>query len=108
MALPIWENENLVDERMYRRTWRERLFTLPWEPWLDRKTVKVPSTVIYRTDVALPFSPYKGGVPQKRPVLMCHPMMAERIRFTVKRNPRKYINILRQAKDGTIRARDQE
>lgn len=29
--------------RLLRRSWRERLFTLPWRPFVKTKTVQVPN-----------------------------------------------------------------
>jgi hypothetical protein len=33
--------------KIVNRTWKERLFTLPWEPWLKTKIIKEPA--IYET-----------------------------------------------------------
>ena len=102
MALPIWENHNMLYERVFSRSWRERLFTLPWQPWVDRKTEYVPSTSVYRMTVPPHYKGYQAGFTQGCVVLMCHPMMAERIRARVKQDGRNYLNIVRQAKEGVI------
>lgn len=49
-GMPVLTSEWLTDpeQRTVRRTWRERLFTRPWRPWVATKTitVQVPSTKV--------------------------------------------------------------
>lgn len=49
----VQEDEILVE----RRTWTERLFTLPWRPWIATKTCVVPCPIpddkVYRMGTTL-------------------------------------------------------
>ena len=102
MALPIWENHNMLDEVVWSRSWRERLFTLPWRPWVDRKTHWAPSKAIYRMHVPPPYQAHNAGFTQGRVVLMCHPVMADHIRTSVRADARTYVDFLKRAIEAPI------
>ena len=80
-GMRIIENAHMVkDGEPYevRRTWKERLFSLPWRPLLARRTVvpKVPRRAI----IQLP-----NGA------LVMHPVVAEELRALVKRETQNEI-----------------
>ncbi len=102
MALPIWENDNMLTHCVRSRSWRERLFTLPWRPWVNREYYTLPSTAIYKMHVPPHYKAHHAGYGEGRFVLMCHPVMAARIRTSVRDNARNYVDIVRDATKGTI------
>ena len=102
MALPIWENENMLEHLVRSRSWRERLFTLPWQPWTDRKEWTAPSTDVYKMLVPPHYKTYQAGHTQGRVVLMCHPDTAQHIRDAVRQNARSYVDVIRRATEGTL------
>ena len=102
MALPIWENHNMLTELVRSRSWRERLFTRPWRPLVDRKVQLVPSRAVYRMLVPPHFKAFHAGFNEGRFVLMCHPDMAERIRQVVAVDARRYPGIVEAATAGTV------
>ena len=57
------------ESRQVPRTWRERLFSRPWQPWVGAKTisVEVPSKQILNVGNSM---------------LICHPEMLKAIRKT--------------------------
>jgi hypothetical protein len=82
MIIP-WETQIIVDESLteagepltVNRTWKERLFTLPWNPLRKTKTVipQVPSTQIY-------------GMPDGKWVM--HPEMFRRLEVEIEAKKR--------------------
>lgn len=48
---PYYTSVHAVDNRVERRSWRERLFSTPWRPWVKEKTVTVPA--IYEVPSAI-------------------------------------------------------
>lgn len=67
----IIESDQLYETktRSVRRSWRERLFTRPWRPWIATKTIsyRVPSECIYVMDDKI----------------VCHPSVAEALRHAI-------------------------
>ena len=41
----------LTKTERVRRSWRERLFSLPWRPWVAWKTIEVPDDRMYLVDL---------------------------------------------------------
>lgn len=57
-GIQIIEDKNMLEYETVSRTWKERLFTLPWRPFLKVKTISKPSKDIYQvgnTFVCHPF-----------------------------------------------------
>lgn len=54
------------EEQVTRRSWRERLLSWPWRPWITerRVVVQVPSPNVYLIDQ----------------IIVCHPVMAMLLR----------------------------
>lgn len=55
------------EERVVRRTWKERLLSWPWKPWVAEKTIfiQVPDEHVYQIG---------------RYTFVCHPAIAKQIR----------------------------
>jgi len=55
------------EERAIRRTWRERLLSWPWRPWVAEKTivVQIPDKHVYQID---------------RYTFVCHPAIAKQVK----------------------------
>ncbi len=52
----IFYNINVVSEEIVKRTWKERLFSLPWKPFLKTKTIIKPAIYQVGNDIiAHPF-----------------------------------------------------
>lgn len=72
----IIENINLVDVKInvVNRTWKERLFTLPWKPWIKIRVIKkvIPKDAVYIINNCGDYGLEK--------VLVCHPAMTERLK----------------------------
>ena len=66
IAYTIIEVSGMVDHEIVERTWKERLFTLPWRPLLKYKVVTTPSPEIIYDHV------------NKR--IYCHPHTAHQLR----------------------------
>lgn len=43
----IIEDKNLCEYETVMRTWKERLFSLPWKPFTKYKTISKPNLTIY-------------------------------------------------------------
>ncbi len=71
-GVKIYANPNLteLEEYIAQRTWGERLFTLPWRPWLaeEKRSRQIPSRQIYRTSMGI----------------ICHPAMVAEVRSAIK------------------------
>jgi hypothetical protein len=50
LGYEIYENPNLVEYTTVDRTWRERLLSMPWRPWVRVKTVASPMKDLIRTN----------------------------------------------------------
>lgn len=48
MTIQIITSTYLTITKQVRRSWRERLFTHPWRPWVSHKEVQVPDPYAYR------------------------------------------------------------
>jgi hypothetical protein len=72
-GIPILESEHCLDEvtRTRARTWRERLLSWPWRPWIGETTyvTLVPSKHVYML--------------QNPPCIICHPVTAKEIRARI-------------------------
>ena len=44
--IPIIETPHALDHREVKRTWRERLFSRPWRPWVKTKIVTKPGIFV--------------------------------------------------------------
>jgi sporulation protein YlmC with PRC-barrel domain len=53
----------ITDTKEVKRTWKERLFTVPWRPLKKTKTVVVPSDKVYMMG----------------DIVVCHPVMESRL-----------------------------
>lgn len=47
--MPVLESPFAVTEKEVRRTWRERLFSRPWRPWVATKKVQQPTVFLGST-----------------------------------------------------------
>jgi len=63
-GIQLIQDKNLLEYETVNRTWKERLFTFPWRPFVKVKTISKPSRVIYKL----------GNY-----AIMCHPIMAQEI-----------------------------
>lgn len=66
--LEIYVTHWLVDYKTVNRTWRERLFTLPWRPLIKIKQIKVPSENVIKI----------GNT------LYVHPVLYEKLKYACK------------------------
>lgn len=41
------EDPNRLTTQIVSRSWRDRLFTWPWRPWVAQKTVHTPDPMLY-------------------------------------------------------------
>jgi len=76
LGWPIIESEHMVEPftQKIKRTWQERLFSLPWRPWQRVRfvTIFVPDENVYVFDV------------NGRPSICCHPSIAAQLRERLK------------------------
>lgn len=75
-GIPIFEDKNLMDSVLVKRTLWERFFSWPWKPWRKEKTIKEPSRTIYKTEI-------KG-----RESFIMHPTMAKELRSALEEQGR--------------------
>ena len=72
-GIRICTNPNLLDTKykFVERTWKERLFSWPWDPWMHLKYISytVPSEGIY-------------NLPSQNTMIM-HPVMARRLQEAI-------------------------
>ncbi len=74
-GIPIIEDPNMVDAHSRVRTWRERLFSWPWRPWVKYLVWHTPKEDIYLVNL-------DGYGPRKQ--FICHPEMTRRVRDALK------------------------
>ena len=78
-GITIIEDPNLLrfEDTLEKRTWKERLFTLPWNPFKLNKTViiSLPSEEVY----------FVGERGDRK--IVCHPEMVEKIKKAIKERP---------------------
>ena len=84
-GIRIIENVNLVDLKIefVNRTWKERLFTIPWTPWKKTKVVqhKIPKQEFYLID-----SKEFGGK-----VVICYPVMVDELKKSLNKVERLWL-----------------
>lgn len=56
-GVPIIISEHMLDEKKVRRSWKDRLLSLPWRPWVNQRTVFTPSESMVRTPQGLVMHP---------------------------------------------------
>ena len=73
----IIEDINMVDIKtdLIHRSWKERLFSIPWKPWIKIKVVKrnIPKQEFY----------FMNNLMGEK-VIVCHPFMVERLKRLAK------------------------
>lgn len=67
-SLQAVELDGIRPEKV-KRTWKERLFTLPWKPWITHKTIQVPN--------------YKPAMYRLGNQIIYHPALKEQIRKSI-------------------------
>ncbi len=69
----IIEDINMVDIKtdLIHRTWKERLFNIPWKPWIKIKVIK-------RKLPKQEFHIIKNFTGEK--IIVCHPFLVERLK----------------------------
>jgi hypothetical protein len=68
-GLKLTQSHYLATTRTVNRTWRERLFSWPWRPWLATRIERIPDPSLYQL----------GG-----DTLVGHPATIERLRRATK------------------------
>jgi hypothetical protein len=68
-GIQIIEDVNMVDSHSRLKTWRERLFSWPWRPWVKYVVWQTPSKKFYLMKM--------DEINEK---LICHPAMIEELR----------------------------
>lgn len=58
------QEPHLTITKTRRRTWRQRLFTKPWQPWRKNDILTAPDLNVYVTDSAI----------------VCHPVVAAELK----------------------------
>lgn len=48
MTIQIITSTHLTVSSQVRRSWGERLFSRPWQPWVSHKEVRIPDPYAYR------------------------------------------------------------
>lgn len=83
----IIEDINMVDIKIevINKTWKERFFSLPWKPWIKTNVIekRIPKHKVYIID--------NYGVYGIDKVLICHPVMAEKLRNNIKKSERLWL-----------------
>ena len=74
-GIQIIEDSNMVDPHSRVRTWRERLFSWPWRPWIKTLVWNTPSEKIYLMKL--------DNFTEK---LICHPAMTQKLGEIGRRN----------------------
>ena len=70
----VCENPLLTVTETIHRSWRSRLFTRPWQPWVTTEMRKVPDRTVYQIAPG---------------ILVCHPSVAEELRRQIQESIRK-------------------
>ena len=83
--VPIIETPYAIEHKEVKRTWRERLFSWPWCPWVKTKIVEQPAIYILDSRLTKPLSinvpePYNISIELMRSMIVAHPIRAALIR----------------------------
>lgn len=68
----------MVENQVFPRTGKERLFTWPWKPWVKTKDVPVPSNEVILDGT--------------RGMVVMHPQLAEKLKAHTQLNEKKGLN----------------
>lgn len=76
--IPIHETPHAVEHKEVKRTWRERLFSRPWQPWVKTKIVVKPAMFIVNVPALL--AAWRFGNTALREYIVAHPKIAAQIK----------------------------
>ena len=89
----VIEDINMVDVKVesINRTWKERLFTLPWKPWVNTKVIekRIPKQEAYIVKMGNRYSIYNSIGSQN--IIVCHPVMVDELKESLNKLERLWL-----------------
>ena len=68
-GLQVISSKNMTKEKTVSRSWRERLFSLPWRPLQKTKIVRVTTEDVF--------------IDRQRSIVYCHPSLLNKVRNAI-------------------------
>jgi len=88
----IIEDVNLVDVEMniVNRSWKEKLFSIPWKPWIKTKVVekRIPKQEVYIMKMGNRYTGYNSIGSQN--IIVCHPCMINELKNSLNKIERQW------------------
>lgn len=79
-GIPVIETPYAVTSEEVDRTWRERLFSWPWRPWVRTKFVNKPAIYVFSPSLYGEVSRRGGGLAGLRDAIIVHPALVAQIK----------------------------